>query len=541
MSKRLLIVTALFFTLCFSHPVLGLSIVSFEPSRGPIGTIVTIKGVGFHPTPNQNQVTFQGLPAEVLLATDTSLQVKVPKGAAYSIIAVEASGLVAQSVQFFLVTGGCQEATFIQKPLFTSTYNYDIVTGNFNGDGYPDFAIGIVDTLSVFYGNGKGDFTSVKYPVPNIVANYLIVGDFNNDNIQDLASANAGPDGTISILLGQATGGFIVESFSSTSMADPRAITTADFNQDGKLDLAMPSQNQNKLEVFLANGEGKFTSHQILITGVTPFDIKSVDANRDGKIDLLVGHRVDGMYVYEGDGRGNFKFSRGYVGASFHSTRLCLGDFNGDGIQDVASSDASNYVQAAIDLGHGPDTAYAYEDAIQYINSTVSSWTWSIHTGDFNGDGIEDLITNSLNKAVSILLGQGDGKFVPQEFLPLSHSGFSLTVGDFNQDSRHDFVVASESGQMTLFLSECGLATTLAMAREEAPFRLYPNPSKGTVNIQGTEIIESLSVLDMKGVLVVEQKPLSSTTTLQVQAEGVYQIILRTSQKTSLHRWVVAP
>lgn len=127
---------------------------------------------------------------------------------------------------------------------------------------------------------------------------------------------------------------------------------------------------------------------------------------------------------------------------------LALSDFNGDGIQDIATG--SGYTnEISILLGNGDGT---FQDPKQYLaasQGTTSSGfpgsTVAIAAADFNADGKPDLVVvNGGVNTVSILLGNGDGTFQAHVDYPTGTTPSSVTVGDFNGDGKLDLAVTNQ-------------------------------------------------------------------------------------------------
>ena len=118
----------------------------------------------------------------------------------------------------------------------------------------------------------------------------LIAADFNGDGKIDLAVANF-TDNTVSILLGKPDGTFATQAVYPTGNA-PFALVAADFNGDGKLDLATVNNpnGAGSVSVLVGNGDGTFQSHVDYATGNHSTGIVVADFNRDGKIDLAVAN-----------------------------------------------------------------------------------------------------------------------------------------------------------------------------------------------------------------------------------------------------------
>ena len=124
-----------------------------------------------------------------------------------------------------------------------------------------------------------------------------IVGDFNGDGKLDIAICDTYGNSTVSILLGDGAGNFTIASGSPISVGkQPRAIVAGDFHNDGKLDLAVANYGDGKVTPLLGNGVGTFSEASGLpyAVGKTPFSIAAADFNRDGKLDLATVNVLDG-------------------------------------------------------------------------------------------------------------------------------------------------------------------------------------------------------------------------------------------------------
>ena len=136
----------------------------------------------------------------------------------------------------------------------------------------------------------------------------VVVGDFNGDGRLDLAVANADSanGNTVSILLGRVDLTFAPKVDYATGAA-PYAVIAADFNGDGKLDLAVGEPNNHTISVLLGNGDGTFQSHVDLAVGQGPRSLAAGDFNNDGKVDIAVANQTDNtVSILLGVGGGAF-------------------------------------------------------------------------------------------------------------------------------------------------------------------------------------------------------------------------------------------
>jgi hypothetical protein len=252
---------------------------------------------------------------------------------------------------------------------------------------------------------------------PQLVA----VGDFNNDGKLDVAVV----DGVgIQVFLGNGNGGF--REPQSIFAGAISSIVAGDFNGDGNLDLAVTQDYRNGtyITVFLGNGTGKFPTHVDggqLSTGRGLVITAVADFNGDGTPDLLIEPNFGVVY---GDGGGTF--SRPYYFGYEASGTPAIGDFNGDGYLDVAFVNGQD-VDIFLNNGTG-----SFTEGNTY---TTGFGAYNIATADVNGDGKLDLVTDG----VAVLLGNGDGTFNPGYSVQSVDYG-SADVADFHRNGKMDIV-----------------------------------------------------------------------------------------------------
>jgi FG-GAP-like repeat/Bacterial Ig-like domain (group 3) len=232
-----------------------------------------------------------------------------------------------------------------------------------------------------------------------------------------------------------------------------------DFNGDGHLDYAVPT-NGGPIAILLGNGNGTFTNGTSIQT-VSPFEPTSVvvgDFNGDGKQDLAVlsAAGTGSVNTYLGNGDGTFQAARNYpVATSTSNSRLlAIGDFNRDGIQDLAATNITGSTVAII-LGNG-DGSF---NAPAFYG--VGPGAWNVVVGDINKDGLLDLaVASDGGGNVSVLLGNGDGTFKPVSFVAVGSSQVgSVALGDFNGDGYLDLATTSAPDNSVYILLNKGTST----------------------------------------------------------------------------------
>jgi hypothetical protein len=361
----------------------------------------------------------------------------------------------------------------VQQTFASGTGPVAVATADFNGDGRPDLAVANSNsnTVSILLDTtapgAAATFSAQQTFAVGSVPVAITAADFNGDGRPDLAVANL-TDNTVSVLLNTTPAGSAVVSFAVQQTfavgSNPRSIAAGDFNGDGRADLAVADSGTNTtpgntVSVLLnttpaGTGVASFTAQQTFAVGASPFSVVAADFNGDGRPDLAVADEgINTVSVLldttsAGSATPSFAIQQTFtVGPG--PQYLTAGDFNGDGIPDLATSNtAGNTVSVLLDMTPAGSGTLSFGAQQTFA---VGSNPEGVAVGDFDGDGRPDLaVNNFLDRTVSVLVngtsaGAGTPSFAAQQTFALGSGPFSLTAADFSGDGRSDLAVANSA------------------------------------------------------------------------------------------------
>ena len=326
---------------------------------------------------------------------------------------------------------------------------FALVEGDFTGAGILDLAVaneglgtaGTGSSISVLLGNGDGSFQPAVDNAPGLQAQSLAVGDLTGNGLPDLIIGRSAST-LVTVLHNRGDGSFEAAGSFATG-GDPTAIAVGDFTGDGIPDLAVANNTKETLSVLPGNGDGTFRPPVVYAAGYQPGRMAVVDFNSDGLPDIAMTNTLsNSVSVFLSRGDGTFVAS---VEMNPGTVTVAGGDFNGDGITDLVTPNFDNPGTVSILLGNGDGT---FQPPVRYA---VGPDPEAVAVGDFNGDGIPDLAVVDANAPlgsngfVSILLGRGDGTFEPAVDYAVGAAPRPVVIGDFNGDGIPDIAVANNA------------------------------------------------------------------------------------------------
>jgi len=313
----------------------------------------------------------------------------------------------------------------------TVTSAWQLVSGDFNGDGNLDVISLDQSYGKIGYHRGKGDGT---FQAMSSYSGYgtpsrFIVANVDGDGDDDLLITNYYSK---TVYFARNDGGFFVKAGTYTLPSYGSIyVTSGDYDEDGKLDFIYVGGD--KLYFAKGDGTGSFAAGVPYDAISSVYGLKTADINEDGNLDILFTDSVDAQVgILFGVGDGSFS-APSFIPAFDRSYNLLIDDFDGDGDLDLLvphPSDSFSFIEGK---GDG-----SFES---YVGIELSFDSGSFITEDFDDDGKLDLVTVGFNdNKTYVLTGNGDGTFNEPVSFSVEWPAQSVS-GDFNKDGAVDLVV----------------------------------------------------------------------------------------------------
>jgi formylmethanofuran dehydrogenase subunit C len=401
----------------------------------------------------------------------------------------------------------------------TGSYLGDaLISGDFNADGETDLVAG-ASSYTTFTGRAYLFYNDGSIPTTAATADAIITGETTNNYLgYSFASGDFNADGKTDLVVGawsyssntgrvyifysgsiiteNASGADILITGETTNNYFGQALTSGDFNVDGKVDLAIGAYRYSSYtgrayifyngSIITENASGA----DVFITGETTghyfgASFTAGDFNADGRIDLAIGARgyssdTGRAYLFYNDGSIPTTAATadviitGETTSNYFSYFLTSGDFNADGKTDLVVG-AYGYSS-----NRGRVYMYTFNDGAIAGETTSNNFGYSLTSGDFNADGKTDLAVGANGYSTSTgraYLFYNDGSLptaatgadVIITGEASSQFGVSMTAGDFNADGKTDLIVgatqySSNTGRAYLFYNDGSIPTTAATA-----------------------------------------------------------------------------
>ncbi len=382
-----------------------------------------------------------------------------------------------------------------------------IATAVLTSSGFHDLLVTdpVANTVQVLLSNGDDTFKEATGSPITVgqEPSSVVLGDFNADGIQDFVVTNF-KDNTLSLFLGNGDGTFKQATGSPfalpTTMTGPIAMTSADFNSDGNLDLAIVNQTTNNVAILLGNGSAAFSlaTGSPFAVGQFPVAIASADLNLDSHPDLAIVNQID------------------------NTVSVLLG--SGDGTFTSAPN-------SPLATGQAPT---------------------SVAIADFNGDGVPDItVTDPQTDSVSVFLGISQGLFAPAFELPAGTTPTAILAASLGGATLPDVAITNNpsgiAGQVTIILSPASLFSNLSGSIAQTPYpgaeyedigvkvkatpTLHPNDD---VTLQLDFEIRALAGSSINGIPIITNRTISQTVRIKEEMPTIISGLLDNEETRTL-------
>ena len=454
-------------------PVISLNTVS--PLKGVVGSTVTITGNNFSTIPSDNIVWFGAVKATVLTAAENLLTVAVPAGATYAPVSVTKSGLTSRYHLPFQTTFGSGvtfDNTHFAPPVsYTLTgAGYNIEAGDLNIDGRVDILASAGNTAYAF----RNDYTIGSITTTTLVANDTLspttdvfgnprLEDFDGDGYLDVASINTRIRRNI-------TTGSNINFTPNITFAGAGNLAYADFNQDGKIDMAIANSGANQL--FLVENRtlpgtfvpsGTFSSFSTTFAFTKPGvggDVVAADFDADGFPDVItVNLTTDNISIFRNLGGERITATqfaaRVDVAVGDNPNRIYKGDFDGDGKLDLMlyhwTGTSTTLLVVLQNMSTVGNISFSRIDLTNPSAATVA------HVADLDGDGKPEIITTSESgNRFSIFKNiHTTGALTAASFAAPFNTTVTaprgITTGDLNLDGKPEIILTRAAGLLLVY------------------------------------------------------------------------------------------
>jgi uncharacterized repeat protein (TIGR01451 family) len=401
-----------------------------------------------------------------------------------------------------------------------------IAVGDLNADGNPDAVVVNRDSddLTILLGDGIGGFksqaTASTGPGTQPVA--VAIADFNGDARQDVVVANQGTD-QIAVLLGSGDGVLGPPGTYALSPGSlPSALAVGDFNFDQRPDVAVADQGTGVVSVFLSNMGGGLGLEDVFagtpIRRQSARGIVTADFNGDGKLDLALASAGGNVAHLLGVRVGAFEVAVAILTVPGSLTSgIASGDLNGDNRADlVVVNQGSNTVPVLTGDGAANFSVTA--------NPTVGGGPTAVALGDLDRDGKLDVaVANLFSGTVATMAGDGAGGLGAPEQFPVGASPDAIAIADMNRDGFPDILVANNgSNSVSVLLNRIPTTappptppTDLSVALTDAP---DPVTLGGTVAYTAT--VTNIGTVPANGVTLTGTLSAAATLVSATAAQG---------------------
>lgn len=308
-------------------------------------------------------------------------------------------------------------------------YASGLAFADYDADGWMDVATGVYvsnrDNVTVFFGRPDGSLGAgtIIEEFGNNLPTDVATADFNMDGKPDIAASIFSPGNSVRVFLNNGDRTFRPSAV-YRAVGNPSGVAAGDLTGDGTPDMVVSngSLNANSISVYFNIGDGTFASQVIIPTLLQPSDVEMGDVDRDGDLDVIVTHGgANRILLFRNQGGGSLVGEQIAVGGP-QGDSVCA-DFTGDGWPDLALS--TGIVRLL------PNDRTGNFGAV--VDSTVPAV--SVAAGDLDRDGDLDVIgIEGVRALLHVGANDGSGAFSRAGTMFTGYEPFTAGARDLDGD-----------------------------------------------------------------------------------------------------------